>query len=358
MIERLETVRYALRFRKPYVTARGRLEQRELLLVQLRCDGAIGLGEAAPLALRGGASLQEMEQELDDGARPLLEGASFDPSHPDELLVECTDRGVSAGLCALELALLDLAGKLRGEPVWRLLGAARAAAVPCNATLVAGPPHEVAEDALEWAERGFRSFKLKVGVDGDVEQVRAVRDAVGPDARLRVDANGVWSRDEAAAKLAQLGPLGLELAEQPAPGLEDLAAVRMRTEVPIAADESVSRLHEAREAAALGACDCVTVKIAKVGGLAAGRAIAGVLPTYLSSALDGPIGIAAAAHLAQVLPDDDTTARAHGLATAELFADRVASVECEVKDAQLVPSDAPGFGVDIDEDALARARLD
>jgi O-succinylbenzoate synthase len=185
-----------------------------------------------------------------------------------------------------------------------------------------------------------------------------VRQALGPNARLRVDANGVWTREQAIAKLGQLVPFELELAEQPAPELEDLAAVRARAGLPIAADESVAGLYEAREAVALGACDCVTVKIAKVGGVSAARAIADVLPTYLSSALDGPIGIAAAAHLAQVLPGDDVTARAHGLATAELFADRIAAVECDVRDATLTPSDAPGLGVEIDESALARARLD
>ena len=357
-IERLETVPHALRFRKPYVTARGRLERRELLLVRLHCEGSVGLGEAAPLALRGGASLQDIALELDQTARPLLEGAAFDASQPSELLAECADRGMSAGLYALELALLDLAGKLRGEPVWRMLGAEHAAPVACNATLVAGPPGEVAADALEWAERGFRTFKLKVGVDGDVEQVRSVREALGPDARLRVDANAVWTREQAIEKLTQLDSLDLELAEQPAPELDDLRAVRMSAETPIAADESVTRLHEAREAAALGACDCVTVKIAKVGGVAAALSIADILPTYLSSALDGPIGIAAAAHMAQALPGDDLTARAHGLATAELFADRIASVECELENATLTPSDAPGLGVEIDEDALARARLD
>jgi muconate cycloisomerase len=357
-IERLETVPYALRFRKPYVTARGRLERRELLLVRLHCDGVAGLGEAAPLALRGGAPLHEMARELDEVARPMLEGARFDPAQPSDLLLHCADGGVSASLYSIELALLDLAGKLRGEPVWRMLGAERTTPVPCNATLVAGMPEEVAADALEWSARGFESFKLKVGVDDDVEQVGAVRDAVGPGARMRVDANAVWTRDQAIEKLEQMGEAGLELAEQPAPGLEDLAAIRARAEVAIAADESIVRLQEAREAAALGACDCVTVKLAKVGGVAAAGAIADVLPTYLSSALDGPVGIAAAAHTAQTLPGDDITARAHGLATAELFADRVASVECEVRDAALTPSDAPGFGVEIDESALEKARLD
>jgi len=353
-IEGLEIVPYALRFREPYVTARGRLERRELALVRLHAEGFVGLGEVAPLALRGGAGLAEILLELDRFARAALEGADLDPERPYELLNVCEECGVTLGRCAIELGLLDLAAKQRGEPVWRLLGAKRSDRVPCNATLVAGQPAAVAESALRWAELGFGTFKLKVGVEGDVEQVQAVRDAVGTEAHLRVDANGVWNREQAIAKLRALEPFELELAEQPAPTLEDLAAVRTKARVPIAADESVADLGEAQAAADAQACDYVTVKIAKVGGIDRARAIASVLPTYLSSALDGPVGIAAAAHLAQVLPREGL---AHGLATAELFADRITTAECEVLNAALTPSDAPGLGVEIDERALERARI-
>ena len=83
----------------------------------------------------------------------------------------------------------------------------------CNATLVAGEPEAVAANAREWACPGFDTFKLKVGMDGDVEQVRAVREALGGRGAIRVDANGVWSVDEAAERLRQMAPL--ELAEQP-----------------------------------------------------------------------------------------------------------------------------------------------
>jgi o-succinylbenzoate synthase len=358
-IERVEVVPYALRFRSPYVTARGRLDRRELALLRLHADGLEGLGEAAPLALRGGTPLSAVVQELDDRCRPVLEDADLRGEGIVALLERCMERGVSPQtLAAVELALLDLVGKKARRPVWGLLGGRRARPVHCNATLVAGRPSEVASDAVRWAEQGFTTFKLKVGVNGDVEQVRAVRDAVGPSARIRLDANGAWSRDQAIATLSELEPVDIELVEQPAPSLDDLAAVRARTSVPVAADESVTAPEEARAATAAGACDAATVKIAKVGGIAASRAIAGILPVYLSSALDGPVGIAAAANVAQVLPSKGWAAGlAHGLATAELFSDRIAALEWEVRDAALRPTNAAGLGVVIDESALERARL-
>ena len=138
-------------------------------------------------------------------------------------------KGLSApAAAAIEIARLDLAAKLAGIPLWRLLGASSVEAVECNATLVAGPPKAVAADAERWLARGFRTLKLKVGVPGDVGQVEAVREAAGPEAGIRVDANGVWSPQEAVLRLTAMERQRIELAEQPAADLEGLAASEAR----------------------------------------------------------------------------------------------------------------------------------
>ncbi len=354
-IERLEIVPYALRFSKPYVTARGRLERRELLLLRLRADGLEGLGEAAPLALRGGASITEIATDLDQRCRPLLEEVELRGAR-SALVSACAASGACPqALAAVELALLDLEGKLDGEPAWRLLGAAVPRVVECNATLVAGSPESVAGEALAAVERGFRTLKLKVGMEGDVEQVEAVRAAVGSGLRIRVDANGCWSAAEAVERLLRLEPLQLELAEQPAPDIAGMTKVRASVSIPVAADESVASAEDARRASAAGACDAATVKLAKVGGPAAALEVAAELPVYLSSALDGPVGIAGAVHVVQALPSAGDLA--HGLATAELFDGTVGAAECEVVAGAIEPPTAPGLGVEIDEAALARYRL-
>src|SRR5919201_1414412 len=215
-IAAVDVAPYALPFAAPYVSARGRLERRELVMVRVRIgEGVEGLGETASLSLRGGPSAGEIERQIREGAAPKLVGIDLETEPPGR--ISSVSQGLSReAAAAVDTARLDLAAKLVDQPLWRLLGAKRAEPVPCNATLVAGNPGEVAADA----KRGFSSFKLKVGVPGDVEQVGAVREAVGPEARIRVDANGVWSPEQAVERLAAMVPFGIELAEQPAADLE------------------------------------------------------------------------------------------------------------------------------------------
>ncbi len=360
-ISRLEAIPYWLGFREPYVTARGRLDRRELILVRLRsADGTEGLGEAAPLALRGGPGMEAIVSDLEDRCRPAL--APFDPERDAvaDALAACGEAGAGPqALAAVDIALHDLVGKAVGRPVWDLLGAGSARPVTCNATLSAGDPADVAAAAARWAERGFATFKLKLGArEDDARQVAAIREATDPLARLRVDANGAWSVEEAVRALEQIERFDIELAEQPVATLEELANLRERAPVRVAADESVVSADDARRAARLGACDLATAKLAKCGGILGALAVADHLPVYLSSALDGPIGIAAAAHAAQALPRDGAAAGlAHGLATAELFDGTIAAAHAELEGPLLRVPDAPGLGVEIDESELRRRRL-
>jgi L-alanine-DL-glutamate epimerase-like enolase superfamily enzyme len=353
----VEVIPYALPFEEPYVTARGSLSQREMVLLRVRDeDGVVGLGEAVPLALRGGVGLAAVVRELEGwGENQGVQGLS------------------APARCAVGTALMDLRGQRIGK---RLGEEAGDEAVECNATLVAGPPDAVTAEAEGWAQAGFRTFKLKLGAEfasvsdmrtltrtrgsGDVEQVRAVREALGSGVRIRVDANEAWDLEMAKATLAELEPFGVELAEQPVAGLEAMAELAASTSIPLAADESVASLEEAEEAAALGACAYTGIKLSKVGGPEEALAIADVLPAYVTSALDGPVGIAAAAQVALSLAETTHPERlhlAHGLATQRLFASTVASVECEVRDGMLHLPPGPGLGVEIDEEALQAHRI-
>lgn len=345
-IASVEVIPYALPFREPYVTARGRLDRREMVLLRLRSeDGLTGLGEAVPLSLRGGVALARVVEELER----LGERESLD---------EATLTGGAAALspparCAALTALMDLRGRRAAAEAPP--SPAESRPVPCNATLVAGEPAAVAEDALRWAEDGFTTFKLKLGAGDDVGQVRAVREAVGPAARIRVDANAAWDVETAKRTLAELEPLDVELAEQPVATLEETAEVAGATSIPIAGDESVESRADAERAVALGACRLAGVKLSKVGGPEAAIEVAEVLPSFISSALDGPVGIAAAAQVAQTLRETagaDDPGLAHGLATQRLFASTIASTECELHGGMLHLPEGPGLGVEIDEAAL------
>lgn len=228
--------------------------------------------------------------------------------------------------------------------------------VPCNATLTAGEPADVLRQAEAWAADGFTVFKMKLGVGDDAAQVHAVRSGLGDAIAIRVDPNESWPAAEAESRLHALEPFGIELVEQPVAGLANMAALREVSPVPIVADESVTSSGQAAEAARIGACDAVTVKLSKVGTLDA--SLGAHLPTYLSSALDGPVGIAAAAHAALALPEARPWSQvAHGLATARLFASTISPSGPHLEGAWLRVPEGPGLGVEIDDHALEAHRL-
>ena len=359
-ITSLETVAVALPFRERYLTSTGSLDRREMLIVRVRdADGAIGHGDAVPLSLRGGSSLAEVRAEIDRICTPIVATTEIEDTPTiGAALDSCARAGAGRqAIAGIEIALLDILGKARGVPVWQLLGAAEATAVECNGTLGADEPEGAAEHAGEMVAAGFRTLKVKVGTGDDLARMQAVREAAGEETLLRVDANGAWDLERAASMLGQLEAIGLELAEQPCASLDELSELRNGTAVPIVADESAETAEEAEAAFEQGGCDAVTIKLAKVGGIGAALRIAGTVPAYLSSALDSPLGIAAAFHAAQALPSRGfSTGLAHGLATSGLFADNVADDE-RFSGPRIEPLKGPGLGVEIDEAAVQRLRI-
>ena len=200
------------------------------------------------------------------------------------------------------------------------------AAVPVNATVPAVPAERVVDVLARFD--GCTTAKVKVAergqtVDDDVDRVAAVRDAMGPTARIRVDANGGWDESAAVDALARLAAYDLEYAEQPCATVEELAGLRKTlarkgVEVPVAADESIRKAEDPVRVARLGAADLVVVKVAPLGGVRAALEVVDAcgLPAVVSSALDTSIGIGAGVALAGALPALD---HACGLGTVGLF---------------------------------------
>jgi o-succinylbenzoate synthase len=173
--------------------------------------------------------------------------------------------------------------------------------VPVNALVDGGP---VDPGALT----GFPAVKVKVGRTDprdDVDLVAAVRDAVGPAVALRVDANGAWDIDTAEAMIGRLARFDLELVEQPVAALGDLARLRRRVDVPVAADESVRSVGDARCLATLEAADVIVLKVQPLGGVRAALQVAETagVPALVTSMRETSIGIAAGLALAAALPD-------------------------------------------------------
>lgn len=198
--------------------------------------------------------------------------------------------------------------------------------IEVNATVPAVSPHEVPGILARFP--GCRTVKVKVAERGqtladDLARVRAVREALGGDGRIRVDANGGWSVDEAAAAVAALAPFGLDYFEQPCAAVAELSELRglLAGSVRIAADESVRKAEDPLAVARSGAADLLVIKAQPLGGIPRTLEIvdqAG-LPVVVSSALDTSIGISMGLHLAAALPEGSLDG-ACGLGTAALLA--------------------------------------
>ncbi|MEY3361914.1 MAG: hypothetical protein RL531_1633 [Actinomycetota bacterium] len=204
----------------------------------------------------------------------------------------------------------------------------RRAGIPVNALLAPGATIDPV------ALGAFPAIKVKVGRDApavDVERLRSLREAVGAGPALRIDANGAWDVATAIEVLRALAPLGLEFAEQPVAAMEDLATVRRATGVPIAADECVRSVEDARRARRIGAADLLVLKVQPLGGVRAALEVADAsgLPAVVSSMLETSVGLAAGVALAAALDD---LPYACGLAT-------LAEIDGDVTDDPLVPVD-------------------
>jgi O-succinylbenzoate synthase len=226
--------------------------------------------------------------------------------------------------------------------------------VPVNVTV----PAVGAEQAYKIvAESGCRTAKIKVAEAGqaaadDIERVAAVRDAIGPDGRIRVDANGGWTVERAQRQLSDLSVFGLEYAEQPCATLAELAELRRRIDVPLAADESIRRAEDPLKVRAAGAADIVVLKAQPLGGVRSALEIAEQcgLPAVVSSAVDTSVGLAAGVALAAALPD---LPYACGLATMSLLAGDVTADPLAETGGAL-----PVRPAVVDEVALARYEVD
>ncbi len=341
---RLALERRTLTLAHPLATAYGEVHERELVLVSLTgADGVAGYGEAAPLEAYDGVTTEIVLQALESYAEVLAEAEP--ERHGGQLLEACRQAAdVPAALAAVDMALWDRAGRVRGVPVAALLTDAPAASVPVNATIAALDRASVSEHATAAARQGYSCVKLKVGVGDDAGRVAAARAAAGPHVDLRLDANGAWDVESAVAAIEALAPAGLELVEEPTHGIEAIRAVRERVSVRVSMDETAAE----PGALAAGVADAVCLKISRCGGIsallaAAALVRAGGAEVYVASSLDGPLGVAAGLHAAAALASRGPVPPC-GLATLALFAD--VEDPLPVREGSLHVPSGGGLGVD------------
>lgn len=351
-------------FRRPIPTAREMWVEREAWIVRLVAgDGRIGLGEAV---LDSGDG-ETASIVLDQLVHELVMTAPGDRL-PTAIELELHGAPGRALRAALDSARFDL----DGVPGTAL--APDGAGVGVNATIPSIGPAAAGEAASQAVAAGYRTLKLKAGAEREtellVDRVRAVRTAVGPEVRLRLDVNGAWDLETATERIDAIARFALEYVEQPLAGDDPsvLAQLRRRVRTPIAADESVTSLRSARDLLDAEAVDVLVVKPARVGGPIAAAEIAVLaaerkVPIVVSTLFETGIGIAAAVAVAVALPAglrqglSGDRAPDHGLATAGILEHDLLVEALPIADGRMrVPSatGGGGLGVALDERALAR----
>lgn len=258
---------------------------------------------------------------------------------------------------AIDVALHDIQGRHLGVPVHQLLGGKQRDAVEIIKNVGVTGPEESAERAAELAGAGHRYLKLRVGknLDADVARVRAIREAVGDDVRIRIDANQAWDATSAVASVTRMHEYVLHAVEQPCPywDVRGNAEVVARVAVPVIADEGFWTAQEAQHLLTARAADVLHVYLGKCGGIHPSMRIVGLAESFGAAVSMGervPLGIAEAAHLhvAAVLGSlEHPCALAYDLNEHDLL---VASPD-RTKGHIVVP-DGPGLGIDVDEDKL------
>ena len=343
----------------PFWTARGSVSHREGLLLWLKADdGGIGIGE-------GSSSLTHMSEEtlamssLVGELAPRLTGCEIGelPIAAEGLASRSLPKPLR---CALDVATCDIIGQRQGVSVARLLNESPAPSVAVNAIIGSPWPETAASLAAEAASAGFPCVKLKVGGAGgtaeELSRAVAVRRALGPEIKLRLDANGAWSAPEAIETIRALEECDLELVEQPVPpgSVEEMRLVRENVETPIAADEGVTDLTAAIRLLDAQAAQFLVVKPMVVGGLRTALEIAKLgercgVAVIVTTTIDSGVGTAAALHLAAALP---LNGPACGLATASLLRASLIARPLAIERGRMHVPTGPGLGVEIDERSL------
>jgi o-succinylbenzoate synthase len=364
-IVRAELTRVRLRLRTPLATARGLTDVREGVLLALTSESAlVGHGETLPLAGFSEESPSRAFETLSGLARVLI-GRDIEELEALLDMVEALAPEAPTTRAAVDVALFDLAARVQGVGVAEMLARPERPReqVEVNALVYAEQPEIAARDASAAVAEGYRTVKLKVGalaLELDEARIAAVRDAIGSEAKIRLDANGGWKERDAEQAIARFAPYRIEFLEQPveARNLGGLARLSAESPIPVAADEALAGGYALDEVFSRDAASIVVLKPAVLGGLRASQRIADRArragwEVVVTSALDSAVGLSAALQFAAALPGQQLAA---GLATGALFDWDLAPPPLPKNGALSVPVGV-GIGVTPQPDCLARCAL-
>ncbi|HET8698734.1 MAG TPA: mandelate racemase/muconate lactonizing enzyme family protein [Gammaproteobacteria bacterium] len=300
----LETTIVSVPYRHREVSSRVRRDGVTDVLVKIATDdGLVGWGESC-----SGADVVSVEAAIRAMA-PFVLGR--DPWAREAIAADVYALGLwdyrpmtaNFAFSGIDMALNDLCGQACGQPVYNLFGGLRRASTDYFCYLSTGEPHDVAAQCRAGVERGYTVFYIKAGIDfaAELELVAAIREAIGPGRKIRVDANGRWTVNEALRNLAALDRFGIDFAEQPVPSepVRNMAELRARTPVALCANEGLGRAADCWEVIRQRAADVLCFSSSWVGSLAQFARLAHAAHLEgikVCKHTHGELGIAAAAH--------------------------------------------------------------
>jgi L-alanine-DL-glutamate epimerase-like enolase superfamily enzyme len=382
-ITKVEAIPFRLPVRREFRWAGLHADLGSFVLVRIHTDsGLVGLGEATPLpdwggdfGRRAGETQQTVVSMVTKILAPVLTGR--DPTSV-EMLVADMDRvlwGHNYAKAAIDIALHDLWGKAMQQPLYAALGGAVRPAVPLAHMVGLMPDQEAVAEGTGAIADGLGALQVKGGEnpERDIRVLKSLRDSVGPDVVLRLDANQGYGRaKEAISIVRKLGPGVLDMLEQPVTGLRDMAAVTKAIDLTVIADESCWDPHDALEVVQAEAADAISIYLAKAGGIARARQVAAIasaagLPCDVNGSIESGIGNAANVHfalatpavtLASVIPVSAPAGFHPFQVGGAYYDDDIIREPFKAEDGALLPLEAPGLGVELDEEKLERFRAD
>jgi len=344
-------------FKNAYITKRS---QKSALVRITTHDGCVGLGNVDPSPGYSTETIEETLHALIGSLGPAVIGQ--DPTNI-HLLMRRLDARLSGFLdakAAIEMACMDILGRLNGVSVATLLGGPVRSEFRFNAWIGIVSPEEAAQEASRWKDLGWRSGKVKVGggIQADARRVEAVREAVGRDFQIRVDANAGYTVQDAIALGALLEPFSLELMEQPvaADDLPGLAEVRRSVPMPVMADEAVTDHASLLSIIRHEAADLVKLKVMKQGGfLNASRMLATAEAAGMRVVVGHGFGLGINT-MAEVLFASTSAAVVDGLECVGPIktTDDVVTEKLQLESGSLRVGLTPGIGVTLDHERVAR----
>jgi muconate/chloromuconate cycloisomerase len=344
----------------------GAPDEVNFVLVRVRARGGIvGWGEAATFQgpTWSEESAETIQVVIDRYLAPLLKGRNALLYNPLMEELEHRFRGNHFAKAAVEMALMDVAGRYLGQPLHVLLGGAFRMKLDLSWSLASGSVETDIAEARDMMARGHRIFKIKMGAgpaEKDVAKLALLRRELGPEVGLRADVNQGWDRRSALRALRELEESRPDFLEQPLPkwDLAGLADLRHKSAIPLMADESLSDAHSALEIVRAGAADIISYKLTKLGGLARSLAVyrladgAG-LGAYIGCMIETSLGTAAYLHFGAVLPRLEYGCELFG---PLLLKGDIATKAVAFADGQVLVPEGPGLGIEVDEAEVERYR--